>query len=204
MKSNNIKIVALMYTVTPTTSPSYIYGASVLLGLGAGSATSKGYSVAPALLLSPSKKSPVKRSPEPQYIPASIAFLNIAQIGSVVHALAISGSVFQNVAFRNLKNVFTDAGLKFTDEEIRGAVAGAKSLVFQELKPDVKKQAVNAIVDSIGSVYALALAAGALLVVASLGLRWERLFQKPTTEAPKVEAPNKDTPVVEEGKETNV
>ena len=167
-----------MYVVTPATSASYIYGASAIMGLGGGLATSKAYSIAPALLLSPSKKSPVKRSPEPQYIPAAISFFNVAQIGSIVHALAIAGSIFQNVAFKNLARVFDEAALKFTDEEIRGAIAGAKSALLIGLNPDVKAKAIEAIVDTISTVYALALAAAALLIVSSFGLRWERLFQK--------------------------
>lgn len=171
---------AMMYTVHIDTPSSYIYGATAILGLGGGIGSSKGYSILPALLISPSKHhSAHHRSPEPQYIPASIAFLNIAQIGSIVHALAISGSIFQNVAYNNLVSVFGQNGLHFAEADVRAAVAGTRSYVFEQLDERVRKEATGAIVKAIGSVYALALASASLLLVVTAFMRWERLFQKP-------------------------
>lgn len=174
--------IALMFVVSPTTSSSQIYGASAVLGIAAGIGTSKSYSLLPALLMSPSTHSTaVKRDPEPQYIPASIAFLNVAQIGSIVHSLAISGSIFQNLAYRHLLSVFHQAGLTFVEADVRAAVAGTKSKVFEDLESSVRIEAVAAIVKSISTVYSLCLASSVLLVIASLALRWERLFQQPNS-----------------------
>lgn len=189
-----------MYTVHTNTSSSYIYGATALIGLAGGIGTSKGCkslpsvsevhpthtaniptdSILPALLIRPSTHpSAHPRSPEPQYIPASIAFLNVAQIGSIVHALAISGSIFQNVAYSNLKAVFASNGLVFAEADVRAAVAGTKSVVFEGLQEDVRAQAIDAIVRAVGSVYSLAITSGALAVVVAVAMRWERLFQVP-------------------------
>lgn len=165
-----------MYTVSTTTSASAIYGYTSLIAIGGGLATNAAYSIAPAKLLVPSPKS--KLPPQPHLIPASIAWINVAQIGAIMHSLAISGAVFQNLAFQYLKNVFDAAGLGLSDEDIRSAVGGARSAVFETLTPKAKADAVDAIVKAISRVYILVLAAGAFGVVCSLGLRRERLFAK--------------------------
>jgi hypothetical protein len=187
-----------MFTVHVDTAPSYIYGASALLGLGGGLGTSKGYSILPALLISPSTHHTAQpRSPEPQHISAAIAFLNIAQIGTIVHSLAISGSIFQNVAYKNLVSVFDQNGLHFNESEIRAAVAGTRSAVFEQLHGRVEEEAISAIVNAVSNVYALALASGALCVVIAAGMRWERLFQ-----TPKVTAEAKIERAAEDGSES--
>jgi hypothetical protein len=168
-----------MFVVSSGTSPSYIYGASALLGLGFGIGSAKGYSILPALLITPSThRSATPRAPEPQYVPAAIAFLNAGQIGSIVDALAISGAVFQNSAYKNLLAIFKANNIHLDDVDIRATVAGTRSAVFESLTPEVRMQAVASLVKSISRVYAVSLSASALLVVVSLLMRVERLFQK--------------------------
>jgi hypothetical protein len=73
---------ALMHSITSTTAAPTIYGYSVLLAIGAGCTLQSAYSIAAAKV-------------SPQQIPQAIGFINHAQLGSIVIALTISGSVIQ-------------------------------------------------------------------------------------------------------------
>src|SRR5256885_10240430 len=73
---------ALMHTLDIDTSSPQIYGYSVLIAAGSGLVGQAGYVLAQA------KVSAREAS-------AVISFMNIAQIGSIVLALTIAGSVFQ-------------------------------------------------------------------------------------------------------------
>ena len=154
---------SLMYTVDSQTSPAKIYGYSVILAVGAGSALQASYSIASAKV-------------RPHEIPAAIGFINVAQIGSIVVALTISGALFQNFAFRYLKHAL--AGKAIPIEEIRGAVAGTQSFVFQQGSLEVKEAAVKAIIQAMDKVYALVIAEGALQLVSSLFMKRGKLFMK--------------------------
>jgi hypothetical protein len=154
---------SLMYTIDSDTTPSRVYGYSVIMGMGAGLAQQSAYSIAAAKVA-------------PHEIPAAIGFINIAQIGAVVIALTISGAVFQNVAFHKLEEAL--AGKGFSVQEVRGAIAGTQSAVFRSGTPEVREAAVKAIIEAMDKVYALVIAAGALMLVSSLFMKRERLFMK--------------------------
>jgi len=94
-------------------------------------------------------------------------------------ALSISGTVFQNTAFKNLSHVLS--GLGFSAEEVRGAIAGSRSALFESLDENVRAKAIEAIVKAIDGTYWLIVAGSALAIVAGLGLRWERLFMEVST-----------------------
>ncbi len=101
-----------MSTVTVTTTAAVIYGFEIIIAAGAGLTQQVGYSV-------------VSAKAKPEEVPAALGFINVAQLGSVSIALAISGSVFQNLGFRNLQQAL--AGYNFSDDELRSALAGAQS-----------------------------------------------------------------------------
>jgi MFS family permease len=154
---------ALMYTVTSTTSASAIYGFSVLIAIGAGVTSQAAYSIAPAKV-------------QPHQIAAAIGYINVAQIGGVVIALTISGAVFQNVAFNKLSHVLS--GMGFTADDIRSAIAGSQSTLFEHLPTALRTEAIEAIVQAISKTYALVIAGGALALVTSVFLKWEKLFME--------------------------
>jgi hypothetical protein len=106
-------------------------------------------------------------------VPDLIGFMNAAQIGSIVHALAISGAVFQNLAFRNLKSSLGPMG--FTDSQLRQAISGLKSEVLINSTPQTKALAVEAIISAMDRVWVLGVAGGGALVIAALFLKRERL-----------------------------
>jgi hypothetical protein len=157
---------SLMYTATAGTSAAAIYGYSILIAVGAGLTSQSSYSIAPAKVRS-------------EQVSAAIGFINVAQIGGIVIALAISGTVFQNTAFRNLSQVLD--GLGFSDVDIRSAIAGAQSVVFDRIDGDVRGRAIDGIVAAIGKTYALIIAGSSLALVTSVFLKREKLFMEVST-----------------------
>jgi MFS family permease len=154
---------SLMYTVDEHTPVAAVYGYSILMAAGAGLSAQTAYSVAPAKL-------------PPDQVPAAVGFINLAQIGSIVISLTIAGSVFQNIAFTNLLAAL--APFEVPIEEIRSALAGTQSAVFASGNAEVRAAAIKAIVQAMDKVYALVIAAGAVSIVSSLGMKREKLFLK--------------------------
>ncbi|KAJ5666568.1 major facilitator superfamily domain-containing protein, partial [Penicillium macrosclerotiorum] len=151
---------AFMFTVTSATSTSAIYGYQVLIGAGSGCTLQIGYAVAAA------------------YVPASrtaqlIRFQNVSQIGSTTIALAIAGCLFQNIGYDRLQHELAGSG--FSNSDLRTALAGVQSLVLHDGDMDTRSRAVAAIVTSLGDLYGLVIAAGALMILSSLLMRWERM-----------------------------
>ena len=155
-----------MYTVKASTSTSAIYGYTVLIAVGAGLAAQGAYSIAPAKV-------------QPHQVPAAIGFINVAQIGGVVIALTISGTVFQNIAFTDLGKVLYPLG--FNASDVQGAIAGSQSTLFESLSVEIKYNAIEAIVQAIDKTYALVITAGALALVTSVFLKREKLFMEMST-----------------------
>ncbi|RHZ44112.1 uncharacterized protein CDV56_101539 [Aspergillus thermomutatus] len=152
---------ALMSTVKSTTSTSAIYGYTILIAIGAGATSQAGYSIAPAKV-------------EGRLVPSAIAFMNIAQIGAIVIALTISGTLFQNLTYNDLVGPLSAAG--FNSQSIRSVLSGSQSPVYQNLSDDLKELVNLAIVRSIGSLYYLVVAAGATMIVCSVFLKREKIY----------------------------
>ncbi|KAJ6032164.1 hypothetical protein N7540_002896 [Penicillium herquei] len=151
---------ALMSTVKLTTSTSAIYGYSILIAVGAGATSQAGYSIAPAKV-------------EGHLIAGAIAFINIAQIGAIVIALTISGTLFQNLTYNRLVGPLSAAGLG--SEAIHETLSGSISTVYNDLSDELQSVVNHAIVHSIGDLYYLVVAAGAVIIVASACLKREKI-----------------------------
>ena len=150
---------SLMYTVDEFTSTSRIYGYLVLLGIGAGSYGQASFSVAQA------------KVPKAE-IPLAIGYISLAQIGGATIALAIANSVFLNQATNGILTLLPGTPLA----EVQGAIAGTGSSFFNNLKPDVKTQVLGVITAAIGKNYILSIVAGALTLVLTPFMSFEKLF----------------------------
>lgn len=146
---------ALMYTVNEGTSTSAIYGYSVLIAVGAGLIAQAAYSIVSAKV-------------RPGQVSDAIGFINVAQIGGTTIALSASIQRSQEVL----------SGMEFSEADIRAAVAGSQSKVFERMSEEVRNRAIEKIVESIGATYGLVITAVAVAVVTSLWLRRERLFME--------------------------
>ncbi|SPO05349.1 related to aflatoxin efflux pump AFLT [Cephalotrichum gorgonifer] len=153
----------LLGFLTPDTPQGQIYGFSVLMAFGVGLTLQLAYAVGP--MTAPAK-----------YMGDVISFLNVSQIGGTVISLVVAGQVFQSLAAKNLRAAL--AGQGFTDAEIVAGVAGARSELFTKLSGELRAQAVEAITKAIQKAFVLPVVGGAVLIVASVLMKRERLFGK--------------------------
>jgi hypothetical protein len=149
-----------MFKVSPTTKTAAVYGFEVLIAVGIGLVFQIGYAVA-------SYKGGPRRAA------ASIGFINIAQIGSISITLAIAGSIFQNLGYVKLHRALS--AYDFTEQELRMALSGSLSAVFQRGDAKVKELAMKAVVETISESYALVITAGAVILVCGFFMSWEKL-----------------------------
>jgi MFS family permease len=156
---------APLYLWTPETPMAQVYGFSILVAFGAGLVIQVGYTLA-------SMKAVKQNTPED--VPHTISLQNVAQIGGGAISLIIAGQVFQSTAVKELTKVL--AALNLSQEEIQATVAGTQSTVFERLDAETAAKAIDAITRAMGDVWILVIAAGAVLAVESLVMRWEKLF----------------------------
>ncbi|EHK49324.1 hypothetical protein TRIATDRAFT_262121 [Trichoderma atroviride IMI 206040] len=154
---------ALMYTVTPNTSVGAIYGFEILIAVGAGLSSQLAYAIAPAKV-------------KAHEVSAAIGFINVAQLGSISIALAISGSIYQNLGLKLLQDVLQE--FDYSQADLQSALAGVKSAVFSHSNPVIKELAITALVRTISSLYGLVIAAAALTLISAVFMRYEKLQLK--------------------------
>lgn len=153
----------LMVFLDPGTSTATIYGLTVLLAIGTGVSMTMGYTVATLTL-------------EAEDVAAGLNMQNVAQIGGQVIALAVAGQIYQSTGQRNLEAAL--AGHGFSVEEIRGAMAGVQSALFEKLEGPLREKAIVAITDAMQMTMVLVPVSGAVLILAALCMKRERLFDK--------------------------
>jgi hypothetical protein len=150
---------ALLYTSSVPMANANIYGYSMLIGVGM-TAYQAAYSVVP-----------IKVSPDE--IAEVIQFINIGQQGSILIALAICNTIFQNVAFDKLVSILIPVG--YSEVDVMAAIAGARSAVLQSAPPDVRSAALNVLVEAIDDAYTLIIISGGILIVCSILMKHEKV-----------------------------
>ncbi|KAI1263591.1 major facilitator superfamily domain-containing protein [Xylariaceae sp. FL1019] len=150
---------ALLYTSSTSIPNSSIYGYSILVAIGM-AAYQASYSIAPIKVAE-------------DEVAEAILFINFAQNGAALIALAASNAIFQNVAFDRLSPILTPAG--YSSEDITAALAGARSTVLDTAPPDVREAALDVLVQVIDYVYTLVIAAGGIMLICSLFMKREKL-----------------------------
>ena len=141
-------------TINETTTTSKIYGYTVLIGIGSGAYVQAGYSVAQAKV-------------DPSKVPSSVGFMSLAQTVGVVIALAISGSVFINSAVDGMTPFLPGV----PREQVKGAVAGSTSKLFESLTGETRANVLHALIHAMNKTYTLIIVAGALTVICSVFMK---------------------------------
>lgn len=157
---------ALMYTVKISSPSGNIYGYSVLIAVGSGLTYQAGYAIAGVKVSLKGWSS--------KDVQSAMSLQNISQIGGTLLSLLLSGQVFQSLARKNLEHALSGGG--FSDMDIRSAIAGTQSTLFDRLSPQQAESATQAITDAMSRVYILSITAGALSLVSALMMKKERLF----------------------------
>lgn len=112
----------------------------------------------------------------PEDAGSGLKMQNIAQIGGQVIALGIANQIYQSTAINKLSVVL--AGQGYSETDIRSAVAGAQSTVFQNLSGELRDQAVDAIAAAMRLTFVMIPISGAVLLIAALCMKREKLFGK--------------------------
>ncbi|ROV94613.1 hypothetical protein VPNG_09224 [Cytospora leucostoma] len=155
----------LVVYLDPSSSTGTIYGLTVLVAVGSGLSMVTGYTVATL-------------TTKPEDAGAGLSLQNMAQIGGQVIALAIAGQIYQSTAFRNLSAVL--AGNGFSDQDIRGAVAGVQSTLFRKLDGELRDSAIVAVTGAMKMTFVLVPVAGGVMLIAALCMKREKLFRDVT------------------------
>ncbi|KAH8807449.1 major facilitator superfamily transporter [Xylogone sp. PMI_703] len=142
---------SLMYTVNQDTSVARVYGFEALTGAGAGLYIQVSYAVAQAKV-------------SPDRVADAAGFISFAQYLGITLSLAISGSVFQNVAFDRLVPLFPDQPADF----VRNIITGTSGGLVQSLDPDLARKVLGAIIHAMSMTYVLVLTAGAVTVICAV------------------------------------
>ncbi|KAI4655974.1 Efflux pump dep3 [Alternaria ventricosa] len=142
---------ALMYTVDEATPNANIYGYSILVGAGTGCYIVAGFAIVQSLV-------PVHE------IANAVGAMTISQDLGMVLFLAISGSLFHNVAVDKVGKALPEA----SPTEIGYLIAGLSSKAFQALSDEEKALVIPEIASAMTSIWAFFLAAAALSVKVNL------------------------------------
>ncbi|KAM3083610.1 hypothetical protein ACMFMG_004255 [Clarireedia jacksonii] len=141
------------------TKAAAIYGYSILMALGVGLFTQGPISVVQALF-------PADR------VADATAFIGFGQVAGIAIMLAVANAIFLNTAMKKIEVLLPDTPLK----DVQAAISGTGSKLFNTMSGDLKNAVLQAIVDSINTVYILVIVAGALAFVLCPFLK----RQKPT------------------------
>ncbi|KAJ5415677.1 hypothetical protein N7465_004372 [Penicillium sp. CMV-2018d] len=152
---------AMAGTLSPHVSESQVLGLQAVIGVGLGCSFQHGVGVSNVI-----NKTPRDR------VDSAVMF-NMAQMGGIAIALAIAGSIFQNVGYNLLTDAIGNNG--YSEKELREALAGVSSAVWQSGNPEVLSRGVDAVATVIGREFYLVVAGGAICLVCGLVMRWERL-----------------------------
>lgn len=150
----------LMFLISAATPAGNIYGFEVLIGAGCGLTLQAAYSIALV-------KSPVDKAT------SAISFINVAQLGGGALALAIAGTVFQNIGFNTLQSALSGRG--YSSSEIQAALAGGYSAIISDSTPEVRSITSDAIGSTIANVYGISISGAATVLVVALLMRWEKV-----------------------------
>ncbi|KAL4783841.1 major facilitator superfamily domain-containing protein [Aspergillus varians] len=154
---------AMANTMSKTaTSESTIMGLEALIGIGLGCSFQHGMGISNVL----NKNSPHDR------VDSAILF-NMAQMGAIAIVLAVAGCIFQNVGYGLLTDALGDRG--YSEHDLREALAGVSSAVWQSRDPEVLRRGVEAVSTVVAREFYLVVAGGAICLVCALGMSWKKL-----------------------------
>jgi MFS family permease len=139
---------ALMYTIKVDTSPSAVYGYTVLVGIGVGSYVVAGFAIVPFLVA-------------PHDANNAVGFMAIAQVVGGNIFLSMAGCMYQNFGHSKLLPLLPG----YTAEQVSGIIAGTSNAGFQALSPQLKLEVVEQITQIMTYLWAIMIAGAAFNVV---------------------------------------
>lgn len=171
---------AMAATLTQDVSQAQVLGLEAVIGIGLGCHFQHGVGISNVI------------NKDGRDRVDSVVIFNMAQMGGIAVILAVAGSIFQNVGYNLLVDAIGGEG-NYSEGEIREALAGVSSVVWQSKDPEVLRRGVEAVSTVIAREFWIVAAGGALCLVCGLAMKWEKLDygRKKKTDAaePKADAP---------------
>lgn len=127
------------------------YGYTALMGIGAGAIGQLSYSMAQFKV-------------EPELVSSTVGLICMGQYFGITLGLTICGAIFQNLAQKKVSAALPPGT---SIDDIRAAIQGLGD-VFSNQDPRTNERVLEAIVWSVTRTYALAMAAGAAALLATL------------------------------------
>lgn len=156
--------VAMATTLSENVSVSQVLGLEAVIGIGLGMHFQHGMGISNVI----NKDSRDRVD--------SLVVLNMAQMGGIAVILAVAGSIFQNVGYTLLvEAIGHDGAREYTEGEVREALAGVSSAVWQSKDPEVLRRGVAAVSKVIAREFWIVAAGGALCLVCGLLMKREKL-----------------------------
>ncbi|KAK1143627.1 hypothetical protein N8T08_006237 [Aspergillus melleus] len=157
---------ALLEVTHLNTSVAQIYGALVVAGIGTGSFSQTGFSVAASLV-------------PPEETSTAVGFMTCGQIGGSAVALSVANTIFLNRATVQIARLLPGE----TISAVQGMVSGANGALLESLGGDLRGRVLDAIVRAITDALVLELTSGALAVLLALFLRRTKSNHDPANAA---------------------
>ncbi|CAK1360213.1 uncharacterized protein RHO25_003531 [Cercospora beticola] len=139
----------LMYTVDYFTSTSYIYGYTIILGLGGGCFLLTAFGCVSAVV------------PDPDDVFNAIGVLSVAQCIGITLFPALAGCVFQNTGISLLRSIVPPD----VPGDLNSILAGSYSDVYQSFDTALQDQVTGAIVEAMSNLYLMTVVACGPLVL---------------------------------------
>ncbi|OGM50811.1 efflux pump antibiotic resistance protein [Aspergillus bombycis] len=152
---------AMAATLSPNVPESQVLGLEALIGVGLGCSYQHGVGV--SNVINKNLRDKVD----------SVVLFNLSQMGGITIILSVAGSIFQNVGFNLLTDAVGSNG--YSEEDLREALAGVSSAVWESGDPEVLARGVEAVANVLAREFYLVVAGGALCLVCGLAMRWEKL-----------------------------
>ena len=154
---------SLLSTISLHTSAAHFYGYSVITGLGASIVVQAPYAIAQA-----------KRGLEE--VSLVTGFISCGQMAGVALSISIGSSVLLNQATEKIAVVLP----KIPRSTVQASIAGAGAIFLNSVSDDQRIQVLDAVATTLGNVFYMVVAGGALAIILSLFMKRERLSSMQT------------------------
>lgn len=152
---------AMAATMDSHVSESQVMGLEALIGIGLGMHFQHGLGISSVINKDPRQKVD------------SAIICNMVQMGGIAIVLAMAGCIFQNVGFNLLGDAIGREN--YSENELREALAGVSSAVWQTRDPQVLLRGIEAVTEVIADEFYIVVASGALCLICAIFMKGEKL-----------------------------
>ncbi|KAM6517569.1 hypothetical protein FSOLCH5_008533 [Fusarium solani] len=168
--------IAMATTMDDKVPEAQVMGIEALIGMGLGMQFQHGLGI-----------SNVINKTERDRVDSTV-ICNMVQMGSIAITLSIAGCIFQNVGFNLLSSA---VGRKqYSEEDIREALAGVSSVVWQTKDRQVVARGIAAVTEVLSREFYIVVASSTVCLVCAICMSSEKLdyVRKKSTEATTLES----------------